>query len=385
MSSDAGAAPSAQMIDLFAGPGGLDVAAQWLGISVTGVEWDEDALATRLAAGLDTEPGDVRDRGPELFPDATILAGGPPCQTFSVAGSGVGREALDEVLNFVDRMGDGDRTVRVELKKLRDERTGLVLEPLRWALDAIDLHRQPYEVIVLEQVPAVLPVWKRMGEVLRSRGYKFTTDILRTEQFGIPQTRRRAILVAHLNRQPSLPMATHRRFRRDGSIHPDDAHLPAWVPMGPVLAGHDKFVVVSNYGTGGDPKARGRRRYDEPAYTVTGKVSRNKMESLRGRYIRNLDHLDAGRLQTFPPDYPWTGRDLAQQIGNAIPPRLAVHVLSRAVFDRAPDENALNTVVTGRWGEFRTGYRGALLQAGIVPDESAEPLDRCARTLPTLW
>ncbi|MGW4365199.1 DNA cytosine methyltransferase [Nocardia takedensis] len=349
MSSDAGAAPPARMIDLFAGPGGLDVAARWLGIPVTGVEWDADALATRTAAGLGTRGADVRDLGPELFPEATVLAGGPPCQTFSVAGTGAGRQALDEVMGFVDRMGAGDRSVRAELKTLRDERTGLVLEPLHWALDAADLHRRPYEVIVLEQVPAVLPVWQRVAAVLGTRGYRCETGILRTEQFGVPQTRRRAILVAHLRRRPRLPTPTHRTFRPRGVPAPADAHLAPWLPMGPLLAPDREFVVVSNYGTGGDPRARGRRRHDEPAYTVTGKVSRNKMVTVEGAYLRNLDHRDAARLQTFPPDYPWAGRDLAQQIGNAIPPRLAAHVLSWAVFDRAPDPAALDAAVAGSW------------------------------------
>ncbi|WP_082393207.1 DNA cytosine methyltransferase [Nocardia arizonensis] len=364
MSSDAGAAPSARMIDLFAGPGGLDVAARWLGIPVTGVEWDDNAVATRDAADLSTIRADVRDLGPELFPEATVLAGGPPCQTFSVAGSGVGRQALDEVLRFVERMGAGDRSVRVELKKLRDERTGLVLEPLRWALDAMDVHGRPYEVIVLEQVPAVLPVWQRVGAVLAARGYRFHADILRTEQFGVPQTRRRAILIAHLRRQPRLPRATHRSFRPGAAVAARDTDLADWRPQGPLLAPGREFVVVSNYGTGGDPKARGRRRHDEPAYTVTGKVSRNRMVTARGDYIRHLDIRDAGRLQTFPPDYPWSGSDIAQQIGNAIPPRLAVQVLARAVFDRDPDPHALDAVVSGKWDTYREGCRDALLGPG---------------------
>ncbi|MFI7666556.1 DNA cytosine methyltransferase [Nocardia sp. NPDC049526] len=369
MASDAGEAAPAQMIDLFAGPGGMDVAAHWLGISVHGVEWDDNACATREAAGLLTSHKDVRDLGPELFSKAKVLAGGPPCQTFSVAGSGVGREALDEVLHFVDRMGVGDKTVKVELKKLRDERTGLVLEPLRWALDAFDIHDCAYEVIVLEQVPAVLPVWERMASVLEARGYKVDTGILRTEQFGVPQTRRRAILVAHLHRQPQLPKVTHRVFRR-GAVKPaGDTHLPNWLTMGPVLEPDKEFVVVSNYGSGGDPKARGERRFDEPAYTVTGKVSRNKIVTLDGRYLRNLDTRDSGRLQTFPHDYPWAGKDVAQQVGNAIPPRLAVHVLSWAIFDQAPNEAALNAVVADDWENSKGGVRQELLRVGDEVDD----------------
>lgn len=369
MSSDAGEVAPPQVIDLFAGPGGLDVAAHWLGLPVTGIEWDENACATRAAAGIDTVPGDVRDFGPELYPKATVLTGGPPCQTFSVAGSGVGREALDEVLSFVDRMGAKDPTVKIELKKLRDERTGLVLEPLRWALDAIDIHERPFEVIVLEQVPAVLPVWQRMGKVLESRGYKFEAKILQTERFGVPQTRRRAILVAHLNRQPQLPEPTHRIFRKGGARSAPDANLPSCITMGEVLDPKNEFIVVSNYGTGGDPKARGERRFDEPAYTVTGKVSRNKILTLDERlYVRHLEPADAGRLQTFPHDYPWTGKDISQQIGNAIPPRLAAHVLSWAIFDRGPNTAALDAAVKERWSISKAGLRRQLLGDSVDGD-----------------
>src|SRR5215207_4827473 len=128
------------MVDLFAGPGGLDVAAQWLGLTVSGIEWDANACATRRAAGLHTKQDDVRKYGPGDFPDATILAGGPPCQTYTVAGSGTGRRALDQVLGFVKRMAAGD-DVAQSLAALNDDRTGLVLEPLRWALDAVGRNR----------------------------------------------------------------------------------------------------------------------------------------------------------------------------------------------------------------------------------------------------
>lgn len=330
------------MVDLFAGPGGLDVAARWLGLDVYGFEWDRNACATRGAAGLNDRPHDVRDFGPEDVPGAWILAGGPPCQTFTVAGSGAGRKALDEVLSYVDRMGAND-DVSGDLAGLEDERTGLVLEPLRWALEA-NRRGDPYKVIVLEQVPAVLPIWQRMRDVLQGIGYHATAEVLRTEQFGVPQTRRRAILVASRVAEPELPQPTHRPYRKGvDRAHGEAQHLP-WETMGSALNRGYDFQVISNYGTGGDPKLRGRRNSREPSATITGKVSRNQIVDSTGFPCPRFSLAEAGRLQTFPLDYPWSGNDIAQQIGNAIPPVLALHVLSAALGTQVSHEDAAKVV-----------------------------------------
>ncbi|WP_033355255.1 DNA cytosine methyltransferase [Kitasatospora aureofaciens] len=342
MHSPAADAP-AEIIDLFAGPGGLDMAAQALLVPVTGIEWDADACATRQAAKLETRQGDVRDFGPRRFPDATVLAGGPPCQTFTVAGNGAGRRALDQVVGFARRMAKGE-DVRAELAKLDDPRTGLVLEPLRWALEAIESDScQTYRAIVLEQVPAVLPVWKEYKRILETHGYTAECGILHTEEFGVPQTRRRAILIARwlpdaaaLHPQVELPAPTHHRFHKGAPRPARSGGRDPWVAMGDVLEREKPFEVVSNYGTGGDPKARGRRTSAEPAFTVTGKISRNRvvrsdLVSPRPEDFTRFDDGEAGQLQTFPAKYPWSGRAVAQQIGNAIPPRLGVHVLAAAL------------------------------------------------------
>ncbi|SFQ16059.1 DNA cytosine methyltransferase [Amycolatopsis rubida] len=356
------------LVDLFAGPGGLDVAAHWLGIVADGVEWDAGACATRRAAGLGTWQNDVRQLGPEDFPSATILTGGPPCQTYTVAGGGAGRRALDQVLGFVKRMAAGE-DVRPSLEDLEDERTALVLEPLRWALRAKQLER-PYQTIVLEQVPAVLPVWEAMEEALEGIGYKSTSGILHTEEYGVPQTRRRAILIAKfgVKEKPELPTPTHRRFRRgDVRSAAVEEKLSRWVAMGQALERTDEFVVVSNYGTGGNPKARGRRRFDEPSATVTGKISRNRLETLAGKDLPRLDFYAAGRLQTFPQDYPWAGKDVSQQIGNAIPPRLAAHVLAAAL-DLVIDPRRLDEAVRGSWEKF-DNTRPVAVRKAVVSDD----------------
>lgn len=353
----------AHMVDLFAGPGGLDVAAHWLGVPVEGVEWDKNACKTRYAAELGTKEGDVREFGPADFPDATILAGGPPCQTYTVAGRGAGRRALDRVFKLIEFMAASPGIDKEDIhnraeelgheptgeKRKGAERTGLVVEPLRWALEAYNDGR-PYEAIVLEQVPAVLPVWQAVKSALEGIGYKATCGVLHTEEFGVPQTRRRAILIARRDREPELPKPTHRPYRKGVLRTAGEQTLLPWKTMGEALDRDGSFVVISNYGTGGDPKARGERRSDLPAATVTGKVSRNRLVTDDG--FDRFTIREAGRLQTFPPDYPWSGKDQAQQVGNAIPPRLAAHVLAAALGYEL-NEKALDVAVQGSWNETK--------------------------------
>jgi DNA (cytosine-5)-methyltransferase 1 len=200
-----------------------------------------------------------------------------------------------------------------------DPRTALVLEPLRWLLEAID-KGIGYKAIVLEQVPAVLPVWEAYASVLRREGYGVATGVLATEQYGLPQTRKRAVLVARRGADVSLPKPTHRPYRKG------DPGLLPWVSMGEALDRPEPFTVISNYGTGGDPKNRGRRTSSEPAATVTGKISRFRIVDEAGNEQPRFSHGEAGRLQGFPADWPWSGSDIPQQVGNSCPIPLGVEL-----------------------------------------------------------
>ncbi|MFI8856884.1 DNA cytosine methyltransferase [Streptomyces prasinus] len=387
------------VLDLFAGPGGLDVAGHELGIPSLGIEWDKSACLTRYAAGLDTLHADVsavrRESFESLPPEINVLAGGPPCQTYSVAGKGAGRKALEEVKKFIERLtaGDPDEEIDKELKNLSDPRTALVLEPLRYAIQATrspNRGRRPYDVIVLEQVPAVKALWDRYAEALQDIGlpdgtkYKVVVEVLDTETYGVPQTRSRAVLLARREGlgEPSLPEATHRAYevkewnRRNGGTtapmtqptlceadvpeprrrseeHDDLEH---WTSMGDALAGpvgthlgrKTPFLVRSNYGSSGNPGRRGVRTDRQPATTVTGRISRFVVFEPVGDHHPDIvwegprfSMNEAGMLQSFPPDYPWTGTAKAQQVGNAVPPLFGAHLLSAALGLPAPHPEAM--------------------------------------------
>lgn len=165
------------VVDLFAGCGGWDVGARALGMDPVGFEWDADACATRAVVGMPTVRCDLA-----TYPYGHMrgrvggLIASPPCQAFSTAGKGLGRD---------------------------DPRGALVDVPLAWALAL-----EP-EWIAWEQVPPVLPIWEEHAYRLEQAGYRCWTGILCAADYGVPQTRRRAILLARKDRRPVPPVPTH--------------------------------------------------------------------------------------------------------------------------------------------------------------------------------
>lgn len=307
-------------LDLFAGSG-WGVACKWLGIHENGVEIMPEAVATRKAAGMKTIYRDVWDGllDPSMVPDHDLHISSPPCQTFSAAGNGAGRRALSDVLAAIVEGLHEDPRRLFELTERLDPKTALVLTPLA------HVFRDRPRFVALEQVPSVLPVWHACAEVMRTWGYSVEVAVLNAEQYGVPQTRRRAILVARNDGLPvSLPTPTHSRYYSTNPTKLDEGVLP-WVSMADALGwGMTErpymTIATGTEGGGTDQAALGgssarRKVYDERrrgAWSPSG----DRDNDTDGGILR-LTADDAATVQTYPRRWGFTDRP-AVTVGNAV-------------------------------------------------------------------
>lgn len=236
-------------LDLFAGVG-FGVAVRNLGAKEYGVDNAKSVIATRAANGLETAYEDVWDIEKARGLVFDTLLSGAPCPTFSAAGNGSGRRQMPLILQAIeDGIWKDMGELRAWADMLEDERTGLVLTPLAYAWE----FRPDY--IVQEQVPQVLPVWEAYRAPLEEMGYSVYVAVFNAEQYGVPQTRRRAILMARKRELGEVrpPVPTHSRYYERDRKRLDPGVLP-WVSMAEGLA----------------PISATPRPTNRPAPTVTG-------------------------------------------------------------------------------------------------------------------
>ena len=298
------------IVDLFAGPGGWDEGLRMIGrTDVVGLEWDAAACATAKAAGHARIRTDVATYPTEAFGAVEGLIASPPCQDFSPAGNRAGIE------------GDKGK---------------LVAEVMRWATAL-----RP-QWIACEQVPEVFPTWQHYAHQLRSLGYSTWAGLVNAADYGVPQERERALLLAALTGHVEPPMPTHAPM-----AEPDTMFGPgrsAWRTLRDATGRSGEWELHHIRGAGMTERhgKRPGRHVDRPGFTVLAwKDSRMRWEHPDGRRER-FTLSDALAVQTFAPDYPVQGSSTKahEQIGNAVPPLLAAHVLAALGVGPLPAEVA---------------------------------------------
>lgn len=336
-----------KMLDTFAGAGGWEIAARELGwTDIDRVENWAPANATAAAAGFGEPVAlDVREYHPERGPwggPHDLQTHSPSCRTFAISGKGEGRKVLQDIIECVRIMGAGSSTYGGEIHP----DAALTLEPMRLILEG---HPR---AVALEQAPSVLPIWEAYADVMRARGYAVWTGVVSSEQYGVPQIRKRAVLLARRDQDTiGGPVATHSAFYpRD----PDrlDPGVASWVSMADALGwgmtrrpsmtvtgggsytgGAEPFGNAARQGMLREMELAGHWTFKRPATTVLGDPRiaapghRDRSTGGERHHARSIRCApeECAALQTFPDGYPFQGNkgERHQQIGNAVPPLLA--------------------------------------------------------------
>ncbi len=249
-----------------------------LGLRALGIETERWPCETARAAGHERLQADVAALDPLHFAPVWGLVGSPPCQAYSMAGKGLGRTDKPLVIACAHELAAGHDTRAERLLECRDSRSLLTVEPLRYALEL-----RP-RWVALEQVPAVLELWSLFAELLSGEGYHTAAGVLSAERYGVPQTRKRAFLIASLDGPVELPEPTHRSYNpRARETPPEELGLKPWVSMAEALgwAPAERVGFPRRTDTPsnkpskteeGPYRERDRRPATEPALTLTAKT-----------------------------------------------------------------------------------------------------------------
>lgn len=313
-----------KMLDLFAGVG-VALGAEWANVEDLGVENDPNTLKTRTLNKFTTIYEDVWDiqksmRG-EQFEG---IWASPPCQTFSVAlseKSGVKAAPIRELENAIhEGVWKNIDTLKSKENEFGDPRSSLVLTPLTYTY----IHNPKF--LILEQVPGVLPLWEAYKPHLEELGYGVWTGILNSEDFGVPQTRRRAYLIAYKGRKVSPHNPKLRPRTMQEALGWGLTERPA-----PTITSK---VGVTNSATGTQKVYERAIEAGEFIFRPGGsdKPSTVATTGIAARYAPgriNTKVDDNKVLQSFPREMVFHGSTAKQQlqIGNAVPPLVAKYLL----------------------------------------------------------
>jgi DNA (cytosine-5)-methyltransferase 1 len=333
-------------LDLFAGAGGLTLGFHLADRGFTpvfAVEHEPAAAETfERNFGCEVYAGDIED-GPAYPHLVDLIVGGPPCQGFSPLGRDRDAESRSKLNGLWKHYLDAVRTLRPK-------------------------------AFVIENVPEFQKS-AQFAELLHLldtdtdlQAYTAAYGVLNAADYGVPQRRRRGILLAvrdHVGELPWPPEPTHgpesasgephvtvrdaigelpRRTRgTDPYVIGDEQHLhfgrrPTAKSLERYKAippGGNRFDLMANRPDitpacwlnkpTGTTDVMGRMRWEEPSATIRTEFFKPE----KGRYLhpsahRVISHREAARLQSFPDWYVFEGTkiQIARQIGNAVPPLL---------------------------------------------------------------
>jgi DNA (cytosine-5)-methyltransferase 1 len=335
--------PKPIAIDLFSGCGGLTLGLKQAGFRVVGaveidplavetykanhkrvIVWEKDITkipAVEVMRRLNIERGQL-----------DLLAGCPPCQGFST------------ITTLNGRIG-------------KDERNDLIFQYLRF------VRAMRPKAVMMENVPKLAKNWrsKKLLAELRKLGYIVNHGIHDAADYGVPQRRRRFILVGGHGKEISFGKTARKKptvrdaFSRLGKrraktdlLHnlgekKRKADVMERIRATPKNGGSRldlgvEYQLACHDNCDGFKDVYGRMAWDDVSPTITGGC----FNPSKGRFLhptknRAISMREAALLQSFPADYFFSIRrgksPVAQMIGNALPPEF-IRRHASAVFHR---------------------------------------------------
>lgn len=376
-------------VELFSGAGGLAMGLSLAGFkSLAVVEWDKWACDTvrenqrrgyPLVADWPLHEGDVRDVDWSALPqDIELLAGGPPCQPFSMGGKHKAhddkRDMFPATVQIVRQLRP--KTFIVEnVKGLTRSSFSNYFEYIKLQLEFPEAPRRKNESWFDHLLR--LQTEKTSGR-MHGNGltYNLVTTLVNAADYGVPQKRERVFMVgtrSDLNIDWSFPVATHSEealqysqwvtgeywdrhkiAKKDRPIYPvrHEAKLkrlaqkpPSTLPWRTVRdaiadlpSPHSKNAMAIR-----DHRFQpGAKVYpghtgsplDQPAKTIKagdhGVPGGENMMVLPDGSVRYFTARETARIQTFPDGYVFHGSwsETMRQLGNAVPVALGRLVAS---------------------------------------------------------
>ncbi len=311
-------------VSLFSGGGGLDLGLSFAGFNFKYANDEVQSYCDTIAHNFPdciTQAKDIRNiSGQEIkerikSETISLLAGGPPCQAFSILGK------------------------RTSFSDLRGQ---LVFDYIRI------INELKPDAFIFENVPGLLSLnqgedWNRLYSYFKTEtGYNLYTDILNAADYGVPQIRKRVFVVGF--RQSTTFTFPPPLYRQPSNLDLPKQNLPEWIPAKQALE-QVEGLPNQNIRTHGE---RVRNRYkqippggrdkvdhtdrihpEKPSRTVlVGSKAGGGRPHIHPYFPRHITVREAARLQSFPDWYKFLGTSTAQyrQVGNAVPPLLALAV-----------------------------------------------------------
>lgn len=347
------------VVSLFSGGGGLDLGFKSQGYKLLwAIDNNNDAVNTyKRNIHKNIICDDINNVNLCLIPKADVVIGGPPCQSFSLAGN---RNVEDARGQLVWRYMDIINTIRPR---------AFVFENVTGLLSAKNSNKES--------------IFELLKDAFREIGYTINAEVLNAADYGVPQKRKRVIIVGLSNGETfvfpkpthgtderlkpyvtvksalgDLPIATLNEKER--VVYKTDPQTPYQKLMRkknlkdvsdhymPKLSELDRYIIAhvkpgGNYmdipsdvnserirrlqRDGGHTTCYGRLDPNEPSYTINTYFNRPNVGcNIHYSEPRLITVREALRLQSFPDDFELVSTSKQGKclvVGNAVPPMLA--------------------------------------------------------------